>query len=176
MHEQDITRHQNQTMEPSVMIRSTGLSLEARNLFDAIARRAYQIFESKGRPFGRDLENWLQAESELFERTPLRLTESKDELSVFAEVYNYEPKELEVDLEPRRVTIIGKHQGEGARKPDGGVSTQKSALLLSLQLPVEIDPQHATARLKRGVLELDIKKAPPNLASTRRPAAKANAA
>ncbi|PYV20141.1 MAG: hypothetical protein DMG27_23800 [Acidobacteria bacterium] len=36
-----------------------------QELHELIARRAYEIFESKGRAFGRDLESWLQAESEL---------------------------------------------------------------------------------------------------------------
>jgi hypothetical protein len=32
---------------------------------DAIARRAYEIYESRGRIDGRDVEDWLQAEREL---------------------------------------------------------------------------------------------------------------
>ena len=32
---------------------------------DQIAQRAYAIFEQSGRVSGRDLENWLRAESEL---------------------------------------------------------------------------------------------------------------
>jgi len=33
--------------------------------FDEVSRRAFQIWEQTGRPDGRDLENWLQAEQEL---------------------------------------------------------------------------------------------------------------
>jgi hypothetical protein len=32
---------------------------------DAIAGRAYELFEEEGRPHGRDLEHWLMAEQEL---------------------------------------------------------------------------------------------------------------
>jgi hypothetical protein len=32
---------------------------------DTIARKAYQIWEAAGRPNGRELEHWLQAEAEL---------------------------------------------------------------------------------------------------------------
>lgn len=32
---------------------------------DEVARRAYQLWEAGGRPAGRDLEFWLQAEAEL---------------------------------------------------------------------------------------------------------------
>lgn len=32
---------------------------------DAVARRAYEIYESRGRTDGRNVEDWLQAEREL---------------------------------------------------------------------------------------------------------------
>jgi hypothetical protein len=32
---------------------------------DEVAQRAYQLWEAAGRPSGRDLEHWLQAEKEL---------------------------------------------------------------------------------------------------------------
>lgn len=32
---------------------------------DEVPRRAYQLWEGAGRPSGRDLEHWLQAEAEL---------------------------------------------------------------------------------------------------------------
>jgi hypothetical protein len=33
---------------------------------DQIARRAYELFEARGGEHGRDLEDWLQAEQELY--------------------------------------------------------------------------------------------------------------
>jgi hypothetical protein len=36
---------------------------------DAIARRAYEIYESRGRADGYDVEDWLQAERELTSMT-----------------------------------------------------------------------------------------------------------
>jgi hypothetical protein len=32
---------------------------------DEVAQRAYQLWQAAGRPIGRDLEYWLQAEAEL---------------------------------------------------------------------------------------------------------------
>jgi len=37
----------------------------AEPTYDQISQRAQQIWESSGREPGRDLENWLRAESEL---------------------------------------------------------------------------------------------------------------
>lgn len=42
--------------------------------YEAIRERAYVIWEREGRPQGRELDHWLQAESELtnLQETPLR--------------------------------------------------------------------------------------------------------
>ena len=159
MQEKGVVRHQ--TAEPPIVIRTTGLSVEAKEMLDAIARRAYEIFEAKGRARGHDLENWFEAESELFERTRVDVKETPEGLTVLADVRRFAPKELEVDLEPRRVTIIGKHQSQAERKTDASYLSEKhtARLLHSLQLPVEIDTHRASARLKKGILELDVKKA-----------------
>jgi hypothetical protein len=42
--------------------------LEARPTKQAISARAHELWEQEGRPSGRDLEFWLQAESEISER------------------------------------------------------------------------------------------------------------
>ncbi|TMJ71995.1 MAG: DUF2934 domain-containing protein [Alphaproteobacteria bacterium] len=41
------------------------LETRARAIQDEIARRAYEIFEQRGRLHGHDLDDWLQAEREL---------------------------------------------------------------------------------------------------------------
>ena len=158
MQQQELARQQ--AAEPPIAITTTGLSVEAKEMFDMIARRAYEIFESKGRIRGRDMEHWLEAEAELFDRTPIRVKESRDGVTVFAEVRGFTPKELEVDLEPKRVTIIGRHQSQTEQRTNANRSSQtrSTRLLRTLQLPVEIDTHHATARLQKGVLELDVRK------------------
>jgi hypothetical protein len=40
-------------------------SVAAAPTLEDIARRAYEIYESEGRPSGRDVEHWVQAETEL---------------------------------------------------------------------------------------------------------------
>jgi len=32
-------------------------------MWESIARKAYELWEQRGRPEGRDLENWLDAEA-----------------------------------------------------------------------------------------------------------------
>ena len=44
--------------------------LEARRTQQAASVRAHELWEQSGRPSGRDLEFWLQAESEISEHRP----------------------------------------------------------------------------------------------------------
>lgn len=159
MHEENLIKHG--TTQPPIVIRSRGLSVEAKELFDAIAKRAHEIFESKGRVRGHDLDNWLQAETELFGQTLVSVKDSPESLTVLADMRNFTPKELEIDLQPERVTIIAKHQNQKELRTATDIRKEESSsrLVRSLQLPVKIDARHASARLNNGILELDLKKA-----------------
>lgn len=62
------------------------ISNRIREAFDAITRRAFEIFDNRGRTFGRDLDDWLQAESEVFHPVHLEVDDTEGALTVRAEV------------------------------------------------------------------------------------------
>jgi len=82
---------------------------QIEQMYDSIARRAFEIFETNGRWFGRDLDDWLKAEAELLHPLHLEISEEDNNLNVRAEVPGFSPSELEINVEPRRLTISGKH-------------------------------------------------------------------
>ena len=82
MNEYDLDR--NNPNSVPVGVNSSGLTNNARAMFDSIAKRAYELFETQGKHDGRSIENWLQAESELFEKPQVRVSESQDSVTVFA--------------------------------------------------------------------------------------------
>jgi len=53
----------------AVMPKSSASAQTGNNVEELVRRRAYEIYESTGRPDGRAEEHWLQAEAELRERT-----------------------------------------------------------------------------------------------------------
>jgi HSP20 family molecular chaperone IbpA len=79
-------------------------------IHDEIARRAFAMFERDGF-FGRDLENWFNAEEQLVHPVHINITDSENALHVQAEVPGFEPKDIEISLEPTRLTISGNLQG-----------------------------------------------------------------
>lgn len=48
------------------VIHAGSLTDKVRQMFDSVAQRAFAIFQSNGGSLGRDLEDWFQAERELF--------------------------------------------------------------------------------------------------------------
>jgi len=115
-------KHQVATMQPAREAAPMRL-LPGSNLFDriqdlsnSIARRAFEIFEDRGRAFGHDLEDWLRAESEFLHPIHLDIAESDDAVTVRAEVPGFSAEELEVGVEPHRLTISGKREANEERK------------------------------------------------------------
>lgn len=132
------------------------LQQEVEELKRAIARRAYELFEARGRDHGHDLDDWFQAESELVSPVRFEISEKKDSLSVRANVSGFNEDDLKTSVEPRRLVIFGKKQaiGTAARQ-----TTSSLNLILSIiDLPVEIDPKRTIIDSKAGVLNFELPK------------------
>jgi hypothetical protein len=76
------------------MTRHTDLNLvsvhelfeHTQDAYNLIARRAFEIFESRGHVHGNDREDWFLAESELLTPVKFHLSVSGDQLTARAEV------------------------------------------------------------------------------------------
>ena len=149
--------------EATPAIRVGTLSDEIKQMFDSIARRAFQIFQSDGGIFGRDIENWLQAERELFHPAHLDVSESAQGFTVRAEVPGFAPKELEVNIDGQRLTISGRREKREERKDKKSVYSEycSGQVLRVVDLPASVKADDATASLKDGILEVEIPKAAP---------------
>jgi HSP20 family protein len=147
--------------EPFKPTKYASLFEQIENTFNSIARRAYEIFESNGRAFGRDLDHWLQAEKELLHPVPVNITESDESFEVTAEVPGFTEKEIEVSVEPSRLTIAGKRETKKEEKKGRTVWTESCAdqILRVVDLPSEIETGKVAATLKNGVLVLAVPKA-----------------
>ena len=132
-----------------------------QELSNSIARRAFEIFEGRGRADGHDLGDWFRAESEFLHPVHLDIAESDDALTVHAEVPGFSAKELEVSVEPHRLTISGKRETSKERTSKKTIYTEQCSnqIYRSIDLPAEVDTSKVAATLKDGVLELSMPKA-----------------
>jgi HSP20 family protein len=132
-------------------------------LQDMIARRAFELFDWSRKTFGHDLEDWFKAESELLHPVRVNVSEAGDNVIVTAEVPGFAAKDLDVSLEPRRLTITGKRKTKEERKDEKNIYTEirSDQVLKVIDLPAGVDTDKAAATLKDGVLELRMPKAAP---------------
>jgi len=149
---------------PTRLSRSDPASLEwqIQNLQLAVARRAYELFEARGGEHGHDWEDWFQAEAELLRPVSVSLSESEDRISVRANVLGFDESELQVSVEPRRVTILGKKE-MSMTESEGGkieyVDWYPDQLLQFIDLPGEVAPDRSTVELQAGLLRCELPRA-----------------
>jgi HSP20 family protein len=129
-------------------------------IYNSIARRAFDIFDNNGRSFGHELEDWFKAESELLHPVHVRMAESDDALTLEAEVPGFETKDLQINLEPRRLTISGKKETKEEQKKGKAVYQEQCSneILRVIDLPAAVDASKAAATLKNGMLQLQMPK------------------
>ena len=146
--------------EPSKPIKYGSVFDQIQDTFNAISCRAYEIFEGKGRTFGRDLEDWLQAERELVHPVHVSIEESDESITVKAEVPGFSEKELEIGVEPHRLTITGKRETKKEEKKGKIVCAEccSDQILRIVNLPADVQTDKVTATLKSGVLEFTMPK------------------
>jgi HSP20 family molecular chaperone IbpA len=132
-----------------------------REAQEAIAQRAYFLCQQRGFTPGNDLYDWFRAESEQFRAVPVEISEDENELNVLAEVPGCSAEDIDIQLEPTRLVIRGKTQAE-EQEQIGQVSyseREASEIFRAVHLPVEVDPEKASAGVRDGVLEITLPKA-----------------
>jgi HSP20 family protein len=133
----------------------------AREFYESVARRAYELFEGRGRQHGNDLEDWLRAESELLLPIPVEMAEEDDTLSLRAEVPGFNARDLEIKLEPSRLLIRGKKEKTTERKTRKAIYSefQANEVFRVVSLPMEINPEKSIATLQDGILHMTLPRA-----------------
>jgi len=129
----------------------------------AIARRAHELFEARGREHGHDLDDWLRAKSELLCPVSIAMSESKDRVSVRANVAGFDQSEIEVSVEPSRITIVGKKK-ESTEKTELGAGERSGShpdeIMEVIDLATEVAPECAIAELQAGELICELPAVP----------------
>jgi HSP20 family protein len=143
-------------MAETVSIRRTSSILEEmREMEDRIMRRAHDIFSGNG-IFGRDLENWLQAELELVWKPMVELCEKGDEFRLEAAVPGVDPKNIDIEVTPEDILLRAEDAHE--HKEEKGTvhicEFDSGKMFRSIHLPKRINPNRVKAEFKNGILYL----------------------
>lgn len=133
-----------------------------QKIHDLIARRAYEIFEQRGRVHGSDIGDWLWAESELLRPCRHELKELPEAFILKAEMPGgVAAAELELSAEPRRLMISGEGKVEALCVDADGTHSERmpERIFRIHELPGEIDPSRTVANVCGKVLEVVMPKA-----------------
>ena len=149
------------TVSPAVRVGAPDNGIQ--QMFDSLARRAFEIFESNGRLSGRDGGDWLQAERELFHPAHLSISESPEGFTIRAEVPGFTGNEVQINIEGRRLTISGKRERREEREGEHSIYSEfcSDQLLRVVDLLADVNAEEAKASLKDGILEIQVPKAAP---------------
>jgi HSP20 family molecular chaperone IbpA len=138
------------------------LRWEMQALQLAITRRAFELFEKRGREHGHDWEDWFKAESEFLCPVSIATSESEDRISIRANVLGFAEDELQVSVEPKRVAIVGKRHATTSQVEKGPIERldlYPDQILRLIDLTTEVDPEAAVIELQAGILKFELPKA-----------------
>jgi HSP20 family protein len=129
---------------------------EMKQMHDRIMRRAFEIFDGNGHVFGKDLENWLQAEKQLIWKPSIELEEKDNKFLLQIAAPGVESKDLVIEVTPEEILVKADLHHEH-KEEKGKVHTCEFAsgnLFRSVHLPKKIDPDRVKAEFKNGILNL----------------------
>lgn len=157
---------------PAVLLNPSNpadLQLKVQRVQLAISRRAHELFEARGQEHGHDQEDWFRAESELLCPAPVSMSESEGRISVRANVAGFDETELEVSIEPTRISILGEKKTGGTKAKGGTIgrtSANPAQILEVVDLATEVVPERAVVELRGGVLKFELPTAAQNKIGT----------
>ena len=126
---------------------------QMRRMQEAVAHRAYAIFESRGSGSWHELEDWRQAESELVRPLCCGRMTSGDSLWIGTDARIFEQGTIEIWVAPRKITISGEPRSDKDVHSIGPRS-RGARIFRVLDLCIDVDPSHMTAKLHGPSLEI----------------------
>ena len=144
-------------MTESLAIRKTFSVLdEVNDIQERITQRAYEIFERNGAVFGRELDNWLEAEEELLWKPSIELCEKDGELLLEAALSGVDPNDIEIEVTPEDIILKAEtqHQHQEQKGTVHICEFKTGMMFRSIHLPTKINPDRVKAEFNNGLLRL----------------------
>ena len=134
---------------------------QERRIEEAVAHRAFEIFESRCRLAGHELEDWRQAEAELESPRCFGQMSLEGTLWVSTDVAMFEPGTIEIWLAPRKLTVCGV-PWDAILRPVANrscLSSDRELIFHVLDLNCEVDPEEVIAKIDDALsLEISLRK------------------
>lgn len=129
---------------------------EIADMQDRIMRRAYEIFEQTGGMFGRDLDNWIQAERELLWQPAIEVVEKDNEFTIRAAISGLDTKDIEIEATQEDIVLKADipHKHDEKKGTVHICEFDTGKMFRSIHLPKKIDPDSVKAEFRNGLLRV----------------------
>lgn len=145
--------------ETTIPIVAVSAEEQIRRVEQAIAKRAYQIFEKRGGMGWHELEDWRQAESELHGNLCFSETTEDHTVVIGTDPSGFAHGTLEIWVAPTRLTLSGQWHPRHTNRATRGPYPPFHHILRSIELPYPVDPDKAQAYIRKQYLEIKLPQA-----------------
>lgn len=156
-----------------ILDNSDPITEETERIQSRIRERAYELSQMRGHP-GREMDDWLSAESEVMSVPPAEMIEKEGVFQVRFAVGDINPEDLQVMATTAQMLVMCDRRHE--HDPDAGTvhlcDFRAATVFRSVQFPRPVEVKSIKTQLKDGILQVSaaIEGAAP--ASPRAPARK----
>jgi HSP20 family molecular chaperone IbpA len=127
---------------------------------EAIRQRAFELFRQRGGGPGAELDDWLQAEKDLFFIPHAEVSESDEGFRMTIPAPGFDPVDIDVIALPRELLVEAKTEMRLEPTPDcmraGALESRTLYRRFDLSVPIETD--RVTARIDEGSLTIEAPK------------------
>lgn len=147
--------------EPPFFVEAEAMLNRFAELSKEIGTRAFDFFRARGGEWGRELEDWFKAETEVLRFVPVEITEADGMIKVDASVPGYAPADIELSVKDNMIMMSGKTEKKEEKKDENLVYSdfRSDRFFRQFTLPSPVDADKAMATLKDGILHIDLPKA-----------------
>ena len=132
------------------------LFAEIAQRFEAVRKRAYELFEQRGGELGRAVDDWFRAEREVFGATAAEMAEKEGAYEFSFTLPGFDTKDVHVTATPHEIVVRASKTEERKADDKNILWTEFGSknVCRSFELPNSVDIAKITAELDKGVLRI----------------------
>ena len=145
----------------SAQDRSLPVFAEFDAIADRVRRRAYDLFAGRGFDGNRDLDDWLTAERQIC-WPDTELSEDEKGYHLRVALAGFEPEDITVTATPRELIVKAvneRRESSNGNKVLRWTEFRSDDVYRRVEFPDPVNADRLSAKLKRGILEIDAPKA-----------------
>jgi HSP20 family molecular chaperone IbpA len=137
--------------------KTLGVFAEIAKRFEPVERRAFDLFERRGREQGHDVEDWINGEHELLGWPAAELSEKDGVYDVQIALPGFEAKEVEVTATPPETVLHAVSKQENKAEKDDVLWTEfgSSEIYRRFELANPINVDKVTANIENGLRRIN---------------------